>query len=191
MVISLEGIWRSGMAFDLHTVSSTHLGIDEYGHDRFENTRSEMGELVYLLKYRSDKSTLPKIVALLDEIKGIEKFDHLVPIPPTNKKRSFQPVELIAQALGERRSVNVLTNLLTNDGDEELKGISDPVERNEHLQKAIRMTEQADVSGKKILLVDDLYRSGATLAIATKLLYLEGKAEVVSVLTMTKTRSNR
>jgi len=191
MVIRVEGNWHSGLAFDLHTVSSTHLGVDEFGHDRFENTRSEMGELVYQLKYRNDKASLPKIAALLDTVKGIENFDHIVPIPPTNKKRPFQPVELIAVALGERRNVKVWKDLLINEGDEELKGISDPVERNERLQKAIKLTSGANVAGTKILLVDDLYRSGSTLRVATDLLYKIGKAEKVSVLTMTKTRSNR
>ncbi|MGH6697508.1 ComF family protein [Sphingopyxis sp.] len=191
MAISLEGKWHSGLAFDLHTISSTHLGVDEFGHDRFENTRSEMGELVYQLKYRYDKASLSKIVSLLDKIKGIEKFDYIAPIPPTNKKRPFQPVELIAHALGERRGVKVVPHLFTNDGDEELKGISDPVERVERLQKAIKLANGTDVSRKKILLVDDLYRSGTTLRVVTDLLYDKGKAEKVSVLTMTKTRSNR
>ncbi|MFA5989472.1 MAG: ComF family protein [Sphingomonas sp.] len=191
MVIRIEGNWHSGLAFDLHTVASTHLGVDEFGHDRFENTRSEMGELVYQLKYRSDKASLPKIAALLDAVKGIENFDYIVPIPPTNKKRPFQPVELIAVALGERRNVKVWKDLLINEGDEELKGISDPVERNERLQKAIKLTSGANVAGAKILLLDDLYRSGATLSVATDLLHKTGKAEKVSVLTMTKTRSNR
>lgn len=191
MVIRVEGNWHSGLAFDLHTVASTHLGVDEFGHDRFENTRSEMGELVYQLKYRSDKGRLPEIAALLDTVKGIENFDYIVPIPPTNKNRPFQPVELIAVALGERRNVKVWKDLLVNEGDAELKGISDPVERNERLQKAIKLASGANVTSAKILLVDDLYRSGATLNVATDLLYKTGKAEKVSVLTMTKTRSNR
>lgn len=191
MVITLEGNWRTGKAYDLHTVASAHLGVDEFGHDRFENTRSEMGELVYRLKYKSDKSALPKIVAFLDTIKGIENFDFIVPIPPTKKNRPIRPVELIAVALGEKRGVKVLPNLLANEGDEELKGVTDPVARNELLEKALKLSGKESVAGKKILLVDDLYRSGATLRIATDLLYRQGKAAAVSVLTMTKTRSNR
>ncbi|MEK6540804.1 MAG: phosphoribosyltransferase family protein [Pseudomonadota bacterium] len=191
MAIKIEGNWYSGLAFDVHTVSSTHLGVDEFGHHRFENTRSEMGELVYQLKYRSDRSHLPKIVELLNGINGIENFDYIVPIPPTNKKRAFQPVELIAHALGKCRHVDVWQGLITNEGDEELKGISDPVERVERLQTAIKIVKGADIAGKKILLVDDLYRSGTTLRVATDLLYRIGKAEKVSVLTMTKTRSNQ
>ena len=191
MVINLIGNWRSGKAYDLHTVTSTYLGIDDFGHDRFDNTRSEMGELVYCLKYRGDKSAVPKIIALLDDIKGIEKFDYIIPIPPTNKKRQFQPVYKIAQALGDRRGVEVLMNLLVNEGGDELKGITDPIARDELLKKALKLAEKTNFSGKRILLVDDLYRSGSTLRIATDILYHEGKAEAVSVLTMTKTRRNR
>lgn len=191
MVITLQGNWKTGKAFDLHTVSSAHLGVDESGHDRFDNTRSEMGELVYQLKYKMDKTAVPKIVGLLDGINGIENFDYLVPIPPTNRGRPIRPVELIAQVLGERRGVKVLSDFLINAGDEELKNVSDPVARIEMLRKAMRLSKNVNVMGKKILLIDDLYRSGSTLSVATDLLYREGKAAAVSVLTMTRTRSNR
>jgi competence protein ComFC len=192
VAFTLEGNWKVGKAYDLHTVSSTHLGTDQFGHDRFENQRSEMGELVYQLKYKNDKSAVAKIVALLDQIGNIEGFDFIVPIPPTKKNRPVKVVELIAVALGERRGVTVVTDALINDGNEELKGITDPVARNELLEKALQLTASASqLKGKKILLVDDLYRSGSTLRVATDLLYTKGSAAEVCVLTMTKTRSNR
>ncbi len=74
MTIELEGNWVKGRAFDVHTLSSTYLGPNEFGHDQWENTRSEMGELVYQLKYKQDKSMLPEIVKLLDKIKGVEQL---------------------------------------------------------------------------------------------------------------------
>lgn len=150
-----------------------------------------MGELVYQLKYKQNSGVLPRILELLDGIGGIEGFDYLVPVPPTKKNRSLQPVDAIVAGLGARRGVAVLRELLCNSGDEELKGVSDPVERNERLEKSIFLTGADVVAGKKVLLVDDLFRSGATLALATKLIYTEGHAASVSVLTMTKTRSNR
>jgi len=192
VAITLEGNWKSGKAYDLHTVSSTHLGTDESGHDRFENIRSPMGELLYQLKYKYDKSKLDEIVMLLDSIKGVEKFDLIIPIPATKKDRPIKPVELIAIGLGKRRAVKVIADALSNEGDEELKGITDPIARKELLEEAIKLNAPLErYDGKKILLVDDLYRSGSTLRVATDLLYNKGKAAQVSVLTMTKTRSNR
>ena len=73
MKYRLEGDWKKGLAFDLHTIASDYLGPDEYGHDRWDTTRSEMGELIYQLKYRNGKSAVNKII-LLKGIKGIEKF---------------------------------------------------------------------------------------------------------------------
>ena len=72
MTIKLEGNWTKGLAFDVHTLSSTYLGPNEFGHNQWENTRSEMGELVYKLKYQGNKSTLPLIVSLPKQ--GMERF---------------------------------------------------------------------------------------------------------------------
>jgi competence protein ComFC len=88
--------------------------------------------------------------------------------------------------------VTVVADALSNEGSEELKGITDPIARNELLEAALKLhAPNNKYAGKKILLVDDLYRSGSTLRVATDLFNKQGKAAQVSVLTMTKTRSNR
>lgn len=191
MTILIEGNWHKGLAYDVHTTSSVYIGDDEFGHARYDTERSEMGELVYRLKYRGDQSAVDTIISLLDSIKKIEDFDYLVPIPATKKNRAFQPVELIASRLGDHRGVEVISDLLMNDGDEELKGISDPVERDRRLEEAMTLNPNHQISDTSILLIDDLYRSGATLRLATQLLYEEGNVDKVCVLTMTKTRSSR
>jgi predicted amidophosphoribosyltransferase len=189
MAFDLEGPWNKGKAFALHTLSSTYLGVDEFGHGRWENTRSDMGELVYRLKYQQDRSALPQIVELLDKIGGLETFDLFVPIPPTDKGRKFQPVGEITEALGHRRGVNVRTDILQKKpGGEQLKNVDDPVERERLLRESIYVENGGAVAGKRVLLIDDLYRSGATLAVATQALQKAG-ASYVGVLTMTKTRS--
>lgn len=103
MKFEIHGRWRKGDAFDLHALASTYLGPDEFGHDRFESKRSEMGELVYRLKYQNDRTAIPQIIRLLDGIGGIEKFAAIVPVPSSNGARPFQPVDEIALALGESR----------------------------------------------------------------------------------------
>jgi hypothetical protein len=57
------GRWTEGFALDFHTLSSEYIGDDEYGHPQFDTKRSEIGELLYRLKYREDKSVLGDIIS--------------------------------------------------------------------------------------------------------------------------------
>ena len=77
------------------------------------------------------------------------------------------------------------------DGGEQLKNVHDPEEREKLLRASLHIDNDRSMAERDVLLVDDLYRSGATLSVATGLLYDEAKAKTVCVLTMTKTRSNR
>ena len=45
--IAINGPWQQGWALDLHTLSSTFIGDDAFGHPQFESKRSEIGELLY------------------------------------------------------------------------------------------------------------------------------------------------
>ena len=192
MVYKLEGNWEKGMAYDLHTLSSVYLGQDENGHDRFDNKRSEMGELVYQLKYRDDTTVVAKIIDLIQKEVNFSRVDVVVTIPPSNQHRPKQPVILIATEIGNRFGVDVYFDALTkSSGSQEVKSITDPSKRLEALRRTMQLTGRYDLSGKIVLLLDDLYRSGATLRVATELLTENAKVQKVYVLTMTKTRSNR
>jgi predicted amidophosphoribosyltransferase len=188
----IEGNWSKGYAFDLHTVASTYLGPDNYGHQRWDNTRSEMGELIFQLKYRNNKSTIPKIIELLKALGGIETFDIIIPVPSSNKGRAYQPVNEVAKALGQQRDVEVLVNFLDKKpGGPEMKNIDDPDKRAAIMQSTIIIVGDKNISGKRVLLLDDVYMSGATLTECCSVLCNQAKAESVSVLTLTKTRSKR
>lgn len=191
-MIPLQGDWAFGVAFDLHTAYSNHLGVDENGNDRFENIYTEMGYLIHSFKYKNNRGALPDIIKLLDKIEWPLKFDFIIPIPPTDKTRKFQPVTEIAKALGQSIGVNVLTDILIKTpGGKPLKNISDPQERENSLRDTIAIHDNPLIHDKSVLLVDDLYRSGATLRISSDLLMKVAKVRVVSVLTMTRTRSHR
>lgn len=191
MTHPLSGNWRVGKAFDLHTLSSVYIGDNEFGHPQFDNTYSEMGKLVHQLKYENDREAVSRIVELLNNVDGIENFDFLIPAPSSNI-RPQQPVDLIAEALGARRGVTVLTGFLEKvSGGTQLKNVDDPAEREKLLKDAIKIVGTRDIAGKSVLLVDDLHRSGATLNACSAILQEHAGAADVCVLTMTKTRSKR
>ena len=73
---------------------------------------------------------------------------------------------------------------------EELKSVFDLEQRGKLLQGAFRAIPQL-LEGRNVLLLDDLYRSGATLAEAAREILENGRAKSLVALTLTKTRSSR
>ena len=51
--------------------------------------------------------------------------------------------------------------------------------------------ELGTVAGQRILLFDDLFRSGATMSAISNVLYQQGGAKEIYALTVTRTRLNR
>ena len=80
----IQGRWRDGYALDLHTLSSTPIGYNEYGHMQFDTKRSELGELLYRLKYGADKAAIAEIVDALCEFTASWNpgAEMIVPVPP-------------------------------------------------------------------------------------------------------------
>ena len=188
--MKLSGPWAEGWVLERrHTLSAEFLGHDSFGNPQFDTRRSDLGELVFRLKNRNDKNTLDPIAeTAVQFVKGWNPpVDVIVPVPPS-RKRAYQPVIEIAKAIGGRLSVLVNEAAVANVRDTpELKDVFDYRERIKLLEGAFQVDSDA-VRGKRILLVDDLYRSGATATVVAQVL-LSGGAATVHMLAMTKTRT--
>ncbi|HLP47994.1 MAG TPA: ComF family protein [Candidatus Kapabacteria bacterium] len=187
----LPGRWREGFALDYHTISSTYLGDDEFGHSIFDTRRTELGELLYRLKYRSDSSVINEIALILATFINSWNpgVDIIIPVPPTRSARSFQPVLTLAEALSGKLNIpNVIDAVAMVEDIPELKNVYDYDERLRLLQ-GVHVIQSSIVKGRRILLFDDLYRSGATMNTITAELYDHGLAADVFALAITRTRS--
>ena len=178
---------------DVHTTGSTFLGYNGYGHPQFDTGRSPLGELVYRLKYRGDKDALREIVdTVADFLLWTWKLraDILVPFPPSNTSRRNQPVMEVAVSLSERCGIPLCDSCITKvKNTAQLKDVFELAKRTELLQDAFAV-DRAKTAGKRILLFDDLYRSGATAGTISRLLASEGGAKAVYLLTLTQTRKS-
>ena len=187
----LRGDWKEGFALDVHTTGSTLIGHNEYGHPEFDTTRSPLGELLYRLKYKRDASVVEEIVDTLSEFLKTWKIgiDLIVPMPPSNIRIS-QPVLAIANALGKKLGVPVCDNCVSKpQRTPQLKDIREYAERTKMLENAFAINRD-QTAGKRLLLFDDLYRSGATMNAVARELTKAGNAKEVFVLALTHTRSS-
>ena len=192
----IHGNWRAGWTLDVHTLLSRPLPTG-----RYDTERTEFGELVFQLKYRDDRTKIQPIAEVAAKFVE-EKFavdGHLVlpyiaaviPIPPSDTNRAFQPITEVAQEIGKLLSVPVRTDYLTKTKQTiPLKNLSDIESKREQLRGAFAVQSQ-DLKNRCVLLVDDLYDSGITLTEATKVLYEQGGVQHVLVLTLTRTRTGR
>ena len=207
---TLNGHWKEGIALDLHTVSSTPIKdiktiktiVDGKEVETqvigdilgWDTIRPEIAEHLYQLKYRYDKTHINAIAieaANFIKTKGNWGLDKIIPIPPSDTTRSFQPVYELAKVVGSLCNLEVdFTTLKKLKSTSQLKAIEDVEQRKEVLKDAFDVIDSILV-GKNVLLFDDLFRSGETLNAACDIIMNKGKAANVYVLTITKTRIKR
>jgi len=150
----IKGQWVDGYALDFHMVSSTFIGYDDYGHEQFDTKRSEIGELLYRLKYKKDKSVINEMVTTAADFVKSKRwsFDLLIPVPPSSS-RSFQPVVVLAELLAKALSIEYCGDCVEKIKDTpQLKNVSDVNERKKLLSGVFR-ADCSKIEGKSVLLL--------------------------------------
>lgn len=172
----LIGPWVCGWSLGFH---SRYSGSDW--------SRSPVGELTFRLKYNGDASALPALMeqalALLKDHPELLDVDAIVPVPPSMERKD-DPVGLLCGSLAEQ------TRLLLGKWVRKTRKTSPQKEMKTLAQKRANVAGAfalcADCRRQRILLVDDLYDSGATLDEITRLCLRAGAASV-NVFTLTRT----
>jgi competence protein ComFC len=112
------------------------------------------------------------------------KFDYAAYIPSTQKKkreRGYNQAELLYNEIAPW--INVPTNqhlLIKMQKTKDQKRLYYK-ERMMNLNEAFKVSDEYDVSGKTILIIDDVHTTGATIDAAAKTLYEAGAKEIYAV----------
>jgi competence protein ComFC len=135
-------------------------------------------QVVHALKYRGYKRVVGRLAApLMLQVVGEDHFDAVVPVPLHSsrlRKRGFNQAELLARGVAEKMKATVSDTL------EVVRSTRDQVE----LSAAQR---RANVAGAytatkplrgKILLIDDVFTTGATLSACAGTMVRAGAEEV-------------
>ncbi len=173
----LKGPWLAGWALDFHS-----------RFDGDQQVRSVIGELAFRFKYGGEQHLARDLAARWAELLAahpeMPKPDAVIPIPPS-LRRDFDPVTLLAQALAGQLSIPAPVDILVKTrATKPQKEMTALAQKQANVAGAFAL--KGDVRGKRLILVDDLYDSGATLAEAARVLTRGGAASLI-VLTLTKT----
>lgn len=187
--IKLDGPWDEGYALDFHVISSTYLGDDVYGHPRYDNVRSEMGEALFLFKYRNHYDKLKEMIVLakpfLDEWDALKTVDVVIPVPSSNKERLYQPAFEIAHEIADHLDIAYVEDVLIKTSA--LQSKDSIFDEKQKISGTIIAQKKASRE-HNLLLVDDLFQSGTTLRECVKALRQDPILKQLFVLTMTKAR---
>lgn len=130
---------------------------------------------------RSYASAYGRFVAMkLLEIQP-EGFDLLtwIPVSPMRKlRRGYDQVQLIANAVGKELGMTPVPTLKKIRHNRPQSGIRDAAKRRANVLGAYRVVTPEHLTGKRVLLLDDILTTGATMSEAARMLKTAGAKEV-------------
>lgn len=147
-------------------------------------------KLILQLKFGGKKYLATTLATMMADtfLKEHMEADVIVPVPMSKaeeKKRGFNQSSLIAYELGARLGRPVLPALIKNRETSQQKALT-AKDRSENLKGAF-VCIYKEVSGLKVLLVDDVFTTGATANECARALY-KSRAKEVNVLTAAITK---
>jgi len=148
-------------------------------------------ELIHAFKYNGkDYLSLPLSRLLIDFIKEyslpIKDMELIVPVPMHKvrlREREYNQAQLLGEHLGRAFDKPVLTGVLVRNRNTRTQTELKTEERLNNVKDSFSLSGNARVSGKNILLVDDVLTTGATSSEAASVLKKAG-ANIVFVLTL-------
>lgn len=138
-------------------------------------------EAVHRLKYEGWTRVAEAMAQAMDRLEPLTGGVSLIPMPLGRRRlreRGYNQSECIAAALGARLGVPVRTDLLQRVRETRTQTALTPEARHANVAGAFHA---AEVAGLELVLVDDVFTTGATLAAAGAALAEAGAARVEAV----------
>jgi ComF family protein len=112
------------------------------------------------------------------------KFDFLIPVPlhkSRYRERGFNQSDILAEGISKVIGISVLKSVLKRKKNTKNQTNLSREQREENVRGAFVMTEPEMINGKKIILVDDVITTGATLSECARMLKQTGAEKILGM----------
>ena len=139
-------------------------------------------ELVYSLKYRNVRASAPHLAEMMSAHLADESItaDVIVPVPlhsSRERERGYNQSELLAGEISKSTSIPMATDVLARTRNTPPQvSMTTPEERRQNVVGAFECV--GDVAGKRVLLIDDVVTTGATVVECSAKLRQAGAASI-------------
>lgn len=176
--------------------------IEKYLYNNTENIqflKSNVGkDIFYLLQYKeiirekmiqykfNDKSYLHKMFCEIFEknknaCEFLKSYDIIIPVPMNKKKkriRGYNQTELLVKELAKYFNMPIDTKNLIKEKNTPMQSSLGKNERIKNVQNVYKVLHPEKIKGKSVLILDDIYTTGATVNECKKMLQFTGARKV-------------
>lgn len=144
-------------------------------------------KIIYDLKYNKKRYISYHIAEIMyDRLKEEEMncFDIIIPVPlhPTKEKnRSFNQASIIGKYLSRMTNIRIDNKALIRSKNTITQNMLTREQRRKNLEHAFNVVKRNDIIDKSILIIDDIYTTGATINQCSKVLIENGARSVYAV----------
>ena len=156
---------------------------------------SRPAQLIYNMKYQGHPETAEHMGRIsARQLQGSGFFndiDGIVPLPITRKRqrqRGYNQSEMMARGISEQTGLPIFNRVVERTSFQVSQTHLHFFERRDNVEKAFQLRDGSAITGKHILLVDDIVTSGHSVIACAKQLQLAGDVKI-SVLTLGKTKT--
>ncbi|WP_432407082.1 ComF family protein [Wukongibacter sp. M2B1] len=141
-------------------------------------------EIIYNLKYYKKRYIAYHVAEIIyDKLieSDICSFDTIIPVPlhkAKQRERSFNQASLISKYIGQRVNADVDNRSLIRNRNTITQNQLTKEERKENLKGAFEVVNNANIKDRNILLIDDIYTTGATVNQCGKVLLENGALKI-------------
>ena len=188
-VMDSGGLWCEDCLktiWDPRLINSSNTGHLKgcYTLCRYEGS---LRDCIIGLKYNNRKEKKRAFPPLLDRFpywQRLGSFDMVIPVPLSRQKmekRGYNQVDLMFEEWMERHHKDYVKNGLVRIRSAETQSLLSRTERFENIKGLFHIQKGLSVKGKTILIVDDVYTTGATMESCAHELMRAGAGKVMGL----------